>query len=139
MTPSRLPSRTTICWMPSCQPPERIRRSPLARSRAHIISSAQLSSAVEALEPPPGVLLIGMPRSVAALSSRLEARAPVRTMTLRLGRFPMTARGREGLEAGGGAVPLHAPAGGGGARAAHRAGARRLAPFDMLGASFLAA
>ena len=80
--------------MPSCQPPLRIRRSPLARSRAQDIRSAQQSSAVEALEPPPGVLLIGMPRSVAALSSRLLARAPVRTMNLRLGSFSIRARGK---------------------------------------------
>ena len=64
------------------------------RIASHDISSAQHSSAVEALEPPPGVLLIGMPRSVAALSSRLLARAPVRTMNLRLGSFSISARGK---------------------------------------------
>ena len=80
--------------MPSCQPPLRISRSPLARSRAHDISSAQVSSAVEALEPLPGVVLIGTPRSVAALSSRLDARAPVSTMNFRFGSFSISSRGK---------------------------------------------
>ena len=92
--PSRLPSSTTICSMPSCHLPARASRSALARSRAHIISSAQPSSAVDAFEPPPGVVEIGMPRSAAALSSRLAARAPVSTMNLRLGSFSISARGK---------------------------------------------
>jgi hypothetical protein len=40
------------------------------------------------------VVEIGMPRSAAALSSRLAARAPVSTMNLRLGSFSIRARGK---------------------------------------------